>query len=320
MIDILESELWQQMPEVLRELLRDYTTGRNIFWATGDYEQLGEGYGWKDEITPERITGEHGGVVKPRVLKTKEQQTDRSKDMAEVFTPVWVVGKMVDYVDIDIDTLCLELTCGEAPFLVSRYDAATGEAIPIGERVGVIDRKMRMVNQMQLSDEEWLEKVRLVFRTTYGYEWQGDNLLIARENMVASFVDYYEERFGKKPEKALVLEMAKIAAWNLWQMDGLTYQIPQKKDETKQQDELSLFGGVPAKTPAPLCKIKDWKTGRSVKVIDSKLRETKTRNIMKFDVIIGNPPYQEETESDSTRKPPVFNFFMDEAYKRGKAK
>ena len=36
---------------------------------------------------------------------------------------------------------------------------------------------------------------------------------------------------------------------------------------------------------------------------------------MKFDVIIGNPPYQEETESDSTRKPPIFNFFMDEAYK-----
>lgn len=36
---------------------------------------------------------------------------------------------------------------------------------------------------------------------------------------------------------------------------------------------------------------------------------------MKFDVIIGNPPYQEETASDSTRKPPIFNFFMDEAYK-----
>ena len=39
---------------------------------------------------------------------------------------------------------------------------------------------------------------------------------------------------------------------------------------------------------------------------------------MKFDVIIGNPPYQEETESDSTRKPPIFNFFMDEAYKNAK--
>ena len=35
---------------------------------------------------------------------------------------------------------------------------------------------------------------------------------------------------------------------------------------------------------------------------------------MKFDYIIGNPPYQEETESDSTRKPPIYNWFMEEAY------
>lgn len=33
-----------------------------------------------------------------------------------------------------------------------------------------------------------------------------------------------------------------------------------------------------------------------------------------FDYVIGNPPYQEETESDSTRKPPVYNLFMDGAY------
>lgn len=35
----------------------------------------------------------------------------------------------------------------------------------------------------------------------------------------------------------------------------------------------------------------------------------------KFDVAIGNPPYQEETDSESTRMPPVYNLFMDEAYK-----
>ena len=40
---------------------------------------------------------------------------------------------------------------------------------------------------------------------------------------------------------------------------------------------------------------------------------------MKFDFVIGNPPYQEETDSDSTRKPPVYNLFMEEAYKVGKA-
>lgn len=35
---------------------------------------------------------------------------------------------------------------------------------------------------------------------------------------------------------------------------------------------------------------------------------------MKFDYIIGNPPYQEETESESTRKPPIYHFFMEQAY------
>lgn len=36
-----------------------------------------------------------------------------------------------------------------------------------------------------------------------------------------------------------------------------------------------------------------------------------------FDYVIGNPPYQEETESESTRKAPVYNSFMDAAYKIG---
>ena len=35
---------------------------------------------------------------------------------------------------------------------------------------------------------------------------------------------------------------------------------------------------------------------------------------MKFDVIIGNPPYQEEVEGNE-RNNPIYNYFMDEAYK-----
>ena len=111
-------------------------------------------YDYHSEILPDLITGERGMVIRPRVLKSKEEQTDRVKDMAEVFTPSRVVKMMVDYVDIDINTLCMELTCGEAPFLVSRYDATTGEPIAISERVGVLDRKLRMVNERQLSDED----------------------------------------------------------------------------------------------------------------------------------------------------------------------
>ena len=36
---------------------------------------------------------------------------------------------------------------------------------------------------------------------------------------------------------------------------------------------------------------------------------------MKFDFVIGNPPYQDEKKSDSARDLPVYNSFMNEAYK-----
>ena len=140
-VDILESDF---SPEILEQLLRDHTTGRNILWCTHDYESKGEGYQYADEIRWELITGEHGTIIRPRVLKSKAEQSDRVKDMAEVFTPSWVVKMMVDYVEISVSTLSLELTCGEAPFLVSRYDATTGEPIAISERVGLLDRKLQI--------------------------------------------------------------------------------------------------------------------------------------------------------------------------------
>ena len=310
-VDILENDF---SPEILAQLLCDHTTGRNILWCTHDYEAKGEGYQYADEIRRELITGEHGTIIRPRVLKSKAEQSDRVKDMAEVFTPSWVVKMMVDYVDIEVNTLSLELTCGEAPFLVSRYDATTGEPIDISQRVGLLDRKLRMVNEQQLSNDEWLAGVRLAFQTTYGYEWQGDSLLLARENLFCTFVDHYEARFGSAPEATLLQEFAEIISWNLWQMDGLTYCIPREKKEEAPQAQLSLFDEAPAEAPAPLCIIKDWQKGKTIKVIDIKRRQTKNQDIMKFDVIIGNPPYQEEVEGNG-RDNPIYNYFMDEAYK-----
>ena len=312
-VDILENDF---SPEILAQLLCDHTTGRNILWCTHDYEAKGEGYQYADEIRRELITGEHGTIIRPRVLKSKAEQSDRVKDMAEVFTPSWVVKMMVDYVDIEVNTLSLELTCGEAPFLVSRYDATTGEPIDISQRVGLLDRKLRMVNEQQLSNDEWLAGVRLAFQTTYGYEWQGDSLLLARENLFCTFVDHYEARFGSAPEATLLQEFAEIISWNLWQMDGLTYCIPREKQKEAPQAQLDLFAEAPAEVPPPLCFIMDWQKGRTIKVNDIKKRQTKNPDIMKFDVIIGNPPYQDETVGEQeSMQPPVYHYFIDEAYK-----
>ena len=315
-IDIREDDLLALSAEVLDTLLRDHTTGKNIFWATHDYEALGSEYDYHSEILPHLITGERGMVIRPRVLKSKAEQTDRVKDMAEVFTPSWVVKKMVDYVDIDINTRCLELTCGEAPFLVSRYDSTTGNPIAINERIGVLDRKLHLINNRKLSDDDWLAFVRQAFQSTYGYEWQGDSLLLARENLLYTFVDYYEVRFDSMPHISLLQDFAEIISWNLWQMDGLSYRIPQEKTEEPVKAQLSLFDETPAKAPAPLCIIMDWQKGKTIKVNNIKKSQTKNQDIMKFDVIIGNPPYQEELEG--TSNPPIYNYFMDESYKNAR--
>lgn len=40
-----------------------------------------------------------------------------------------------------VDERRLEITCGEAPYLVSRYDAVSGEPLELKDRIGMLDRK-----------------------------------------------------------------------------------------------------------------------------------------------------------------------------------
>lgn len=98
-LDINENDILTLGVDVLETLLRDHTTGENIFWATSDYECHGEGYGYRMSILPELVTGKNNKVVMPRVLKSKKQQTARAKDMAEVFTPSWVCNAQNNLVD-----------------------------------------------------------------------------------------------------------------------------------------------------------------------------------------------------------------------------
>lgn len=292
-IDVDEGK-WSK--KVLETLLIDRTTNRNIIWGTDDYENLGKKYNSHYPILFHLITGENGNIIQPRILKTKENQGNRTKEKAEVFTPSWICNAQNNLVDkawferdkvfniekektweatteqiefpkgktwkTYVDENRLEITCGEAPYLVSRYDTVTGEPIELESRIGMLDRKMRIVNENTKTEKDWLKWAERAFQSIYGFEFQGDSLLIARENLLASYCDYYEARFKREPEEKGLLKIAKIISWNLWQMDGLTFTIPYQ-EAVEPNMQLNFFDLV-GEEEKVLCVIKDWRARKNI--------------------------------------------------------
>ena len=310
---------------LLDKLLLDKTTGKRIMWATDAYTALGPRYGRNEEITPELITGPNASVIKTRARKEMEQQSSRTRQHGEVSTPLWVCERMCDYADEMwnskarwqkyVDARVLEITCGEAPFLVSRYDVESGEAIPIPERIGLLDRKLQAVNENTRTEEDWLKWVFRAFHATYGYEFQGDNLLIARVNLLMTFEEYLWERWRRKPIFSEYGKLITMIVWNVWQMDGLHGTIPYStaEEEFRQFSLFEFLDGMsePDKeNKQPRCRVYNWLGGVSVEYSDL---PTRGKRAMKFDFIIGNPPYQEENNNNG-RQPPVYHLFIDGAY------
>lgn len=165
------------------------------------YEQKGKKFASFAPITSDLVTGKNGKLIQPRGVKSKEEQLLRTRDKAEVFTPLSIVKQMNDACDTKritknnwqeyVALLKLEITCGEAPFIVSRYDPVSDkqELLPLAERVGFLDQKLTVVSKYCTTQDEWLKWAKIAFQSSYGYEWQGDSLLIARENLLYTFID-----------------------------------------------------------------------------------------------------------------------------------
>jgi len=175
----------------------------------------------------------------------------------------------------------LEITCGEAPYLVSRYDTTTGELIPIHRRIGLLDRKLRVVSENTHTPTDWLKMARKAFRSTYGYEWQGDNLLLAREALLYTFIEYYMEKFNERdafftdrivkdvPHHRSVVGIARIISWNIWQMDGLKMVVPDTCHDTVETTTrpATLFAEaetIEKRKPCPGCAKGDLKQHNGV--------------------------------------------------------
>lgn len=312
LIDFNEELMLKEYPEILDILLTDRSSKKHIKWCTDNY--LKSGIKSSDFMDKNQLIHRKTSLIKPRVLKSALEQKRRIKDMAEVFTPSYICNRQNNIVDNEwfgyigafniedgetwasskkvefkngkewteyVELERLEITCGEAPYITSRYDATTGEYIEPKDRIGLLDRKLRVVNENVDLEEEWIKWATIACQRIYGYEWQGDSLLIARENVLMTFSDFYVAKFSKKCPLDLLTKIAEIISWNLWQMDGLKYVIPDSCHE-EEQLQLSLFEdmqeeaefcrgcktGDNTKHNGIYCKIIDWKTNKTVRFLD----------------------------------------------------
>jgi len=275
-IDIHEDYLLKK-DDLLNILLQDKTTSKNILWATDSYDSNGDLFAPNANITTDLITGALGSLIQPRALKSKTEQLYRTRDKAEVFTPLSIVKQMNDACDTKgvtknnwqeyVGLLKLEITCGEAPFIVSRYDPVSDkqELLPLAERVGFLDKKLSVVSKYCTTHEDWLKWAKEAFQSSYGYEWQGDSLLIARENLLYTFIDYYQDKFKETPSTELQKEIAEIIVWNIFQMDGLKYVIPMscKTEQVTIKGAETLFGKEEDKMVEKPCEGCEKKTAQN---------------------------------------------------------
>ena len=210
----------------------------------------------------------------------------------------------------------LEITCGEAPFVCSRYDSASGAEIAVERRIGFLDRKLRVVAENTKTQSEWTHWALEALKASFGFEYQGDNLLIARINVFETFVEHFGARFEKLPSSSTLKEVANIISWNFWQMDGFTCAVPTTElgavaktplgehsalAKPEKPRQMTIFDFIPEPEPAQveqhaevnvsLCVLYDYNEEKPFEFALLKRKACPMNK--KFYAVIGNPPYQE---------------------------
>jgi len=145
--------------------------------------------------------------TQPTLIKSKR----RVQEHGEVFTPQWVVDKMVTIPEIhektvDIFATFLEPSAGEGAFLLA-----------------VENSKLSCVTD-NYSDDMWNTYALWALTSIYGIEYLDDNLAIARQNLLELFVEYYSNIHGVLLSKQDdIYKSARTIIWaNVVQGNALT--------------------------------------------------------------------------------------------------
>lgn len=234
---------FSEKQDILQSLLTDRSTGSFLSISSLHLPKT---------ISPELILQK---IILPRAQKNVSSRKKRTKSHAEVFTPAWVCNIQNNLIDnywfkkknlfnqesfqgwltnhkkipfenelgwIDyISQNRLEICCGEAPYLTSRYDAVSGNEIKVADRIGLLDRKLRVISENTTTKRNWQKYAIIAYQSIYGYEKNGDSLILARINLFYTFVEFFINTFNENPSTEMLKKIAFIVSWNVWQMDCL---------------------------------------------------------------------------------------------------
>jgi hypothetical protein len=153
----------------------------------------------------------------------------RVRKYGEVFTPQWVIDKMIAIPGIkekakDIFATFLEPSAGEGAFLLA-----------------IEDMKLKFVTD-NYGQDTWGIYALWALSSIYGIEFLEDNLAIARRNMLELFSHHYEAAYSARLSKqANLYKAAQTIIWaNVVQGDTLTRKnLPGKEIIFSHWDRVS---------------------------------------------------------------------------------
>lgn len=154
-------------------------------------------------------------VSSEKLIKSKA----RVQAHGEVFTPDWMVEKMLDLVAdeaADIYKTFLEPSSGDGNFLLT-----------------ILKRKLAAV-ETSFDKKYWKTKSLFALVSIYGIEYLGDNLSLARDRMLGAYITWFE----KKIQQPITNDSYKAARYIIWHNIVRGNTLTKKNPET---DEPIIF-------------------------------------------------------------------------------